>query len=276
MTAVDEVSLSAGGQTALSILQKADGQQGETSERLSTGLKVNNAVDDAQAFFLAKNLNNRAADLQAVKDDIGQAASSIGAAQNGIEAISNLSGQLQGIATAARGGSAQDRAAAAEQFDSIRQQIDNLARDAGFNSVNLIASTPSSQTVSFNESGYSDLTITGGASDSASLGINDATVTNNNLATDADIENAIREVEQAQNSLRATSAQFGSDIGILNARADFTNDQVNTLRDGADKLVNADLTEEAAKQIALQTRSGLASAGLNVANDSQSAILDLF
>ena len=134
---------------------------------MSSGLKVNNAVDDAQAFFLAKNLNNRAADLQAVKDDIGQAASSIGAAQNGIEAISNLSGQLQGIATAARGGSAQDRAAAAEQFDSIRQQIDNLARDAGFNGVNLIASTPSSQTVSFNESGSSDLTITGGASDTA-------------------------------------------------------------------------------------------------------------
>jgi flagellin len=276
MTAVDEVSLSAGGQTALSILQKADGQQGESSERLSSGLKVNNAVDDAQAFFLAKNLNNRAADLQAVKDDIGQAASSIGAAQNGIEAISNLSGQLQGIATAARGGSAQDRAAAAEQFDSIRQQIDNLARDAGFNGVNLIASTPSSHTVSFNESGSSDLTITGGASDSASLGINDATVTNNNFATDADIENAIRKVEQAQDSLRATSARFGSDIGILNARADFTNDQVNILRDGADKLVNADLTEEAAKKIALQNRSGLASAGLNVANDSQSAMLDLF
>ena len=273
---MDEVSLSAGGQTALSILQKADGQQGESSERLSAGLKVNNAVDDAQAFFLAKNLNNRAADLQAVKDDIGQAASSIGAAQNGIEAISNLSGQLQGIATAARGGSAQDRAAAAEQFDSIRQQIDNLARDAGFNGVNLIASTPSSQTVSFNESGSSDLTITGGASDTASLGINDATVTNNNFATDADIENAIREVEQAQDSLRATSARFGSDIGILNASADFTNNQVNNLRGGADKLVNADLTEEAAKQIALQTRSGLASAGLNVANDSQSAILDLF
>jgi len=276
MTAVDEVSLSAGGQTALSILQKADGQQGESSERLSSGLKVNNAVDDAQAFFLAKNLNNRAADLQAVKDDIGQAASSIGAAQNGIEAISNLSGQLQGIATAARGGSAQDRAAAAEQFDPIRQQIDNLARDAGFNGVNLIASTPSSQTVSFNESGSSDLKITGGASDSASLGINDATVTNNNFATDADIENAIRKVEQAQDSLRATSARFGSDIGILNARADFTNDQVNILRDGADKLVNADLTEEAAKKIALQNRSGLASAGLNVANDSQSAMLDLF
>jgi len=273
---VDEVSISASGQTALSFLQKADGQRGESSERLSTGLKVNNAVDDAQAFFLAKNLNNRAADLQAVKDDIGQAASSIGAAQNGIDAISTLSSQLKGIATTARGGSAADRAAAAEQFDSIRTQIDNLARDAGFNGVNLIASTPGSQTVTFNQSGSSDLTITGGASDSASLGINDATVTNNNFATDADIDNAVREVEQAEDSLRATSARFGSDIGILNARADFTNDQVDTLREGADKLVNADLTEEAAKQIALQTRSGLASAGLNVANDSQSAILDLF
>ncbi len=273
---MDEVTLPAGSQNVLGILQNTTAQSDRTSERLATGRKVNNALDDARSFLLAKGLNTRAADLQATKDSIGQGASAIGSAQNGIDAITSLSNQLQGIATAARGGTAGDRAAAAAQFDSIRTQIDNIARDAGFNGVNLIASTPGSQTVSLNESGSSSLTITGGASDSASLGITDATVTNNNFATDADIDQAITEIEQAASTLRATSSRFGSDLAILNTRSDFTTKQVNTLQTAADKLTNADLNEEAAKQLSLQTRSGLSIAGLNIANQSQKSVLDLF
>jgi len=273
---LDDIAIAPGSQTVLSILQKTTSQNDQTTERLATGRKVNSALDDAQAFLLSKSLNTRAADLQAVKDGIGQGASAIGSAQNGIDAISSLADQLKGIATAAKGGTAADRAAAAAQFDSIRTQIDNLAGDAGFNGVNLLSSTPGNLTVSFNESGSSDLTISGGASDTASLGITDAVATNNNFATDADIDNAIAEIDQAIDTLRATSSSFGSDLAILNTRQNFTSDQVNTLQTGADKLANADLNEEAAKQLSLQVRSGLSIAGLNIANQSQKAVLDLF
>jgi len=272
----EEVTLNAGQQTALSILQGTSAQTERTTERLSTGRRVNSAIDDAQAFLLSRNLDTRAAELQASRDDIGQAASSIGAAQNGLEAISNLTGQLEGIATAARGGTAQERAAAAAQFDEIRNQIDNIARDASFNDTNLIASTPSNVNVSFDENSDSDLTISGSASDTAALGISDATGTNNNFATDADIENALAKVRQASDSIRSTSASFGADAAILNTRDEFAADQVNISRDASDRLVNADLNEEAARQVSLQTRNGLATAGLNIANQSERAVLDLF
>ena len=272
----EEVTLNAGQQTALSILQGTSAQTERTTERLSTGRRVNSAIDDAQAFLLSRNLDTRAAELQASRDDIGQAVSSIGAAQNGLEAISNLTGQLEGIATAARGGTAQERAAAAAQFDEIRNQIDNIARDASFNGTNLIASTPSNVNVSFDENSDSDLTISGSASDTAALGISDATGTNNNFATDADIENALAEVRQASDSIRSTSASFGADAAILNTRDEFAADQVNISRDASDRLVNADLNEEAARQVSLQTRNGLATAGLNIANQSERAVLDLF
>ena len=167
-------------------------------------------------------------------------------------------------------------AAAAAQFDSIRTQIDNLAADASFNGTNLLASTPGSVNVSFDENSESDLTISGTASDSASLGINDAVGTNNNFATDADIENAIAEINQAVDSLRSTSSGFGADAAILNTRDEFASDQVNISREAADRLVNADLNEEAARQVSLQARSGLATAGLNIANQSERAVLDLF
>jgi len=272
----EEVTLNAGQQTALSILQGTSAQTERTTERLSTGRRVNSAIDDAQAFLLSRNLDTRAAELQASRDDIGQAVSSIGAAQNGLEAISNLTGQLEGIATAARGGTAQERSAAAAQFDEIRNQIDNIARDASFNGTNLIASTPSNVNVSFDENSDSDLTISGSASDTAALGISDATGTNNNFATDADIENALAEVRQASDSIRSTSASFGADAAILNTRDEFAADQVNISRDASDRLVNADLNEEAARQVSLQTRNGLATAGLNIANQSERAVLDLF
>ena len=84
------------------------------------------------------------------------------------------------------------------------------------------------------------------------------------------------EIDQAVESLRATSSGFASDLAILNTRADFTSDQVNTLQTGADKLTNADLNEEAANQLSLQVRGQLSITGLNIANQSQGAILDLF
>ena len=273
---MDDITISSGSQTVLTLLQTTTSQNEQNTQRLATGRRINSTLDDAQAFLLARNLDTRAGDLQAVKDGIGQAASSIGAAQNGIDAISSLTGQLEGIATAARGGTASERTAAAAQFDSIRTQIDNIARDASFNGTNLLASTPSDLNVRFNESGSSALTVSGSASDTASLGINDAQVTNNNFATDADIENALREIDQAVDSLRATSSGFGSDVAILNTRSDFTTDQVNTLQGAADKLTTADLNEEAAKQLALQVRSGLSITSLNIANQSERAVLDLF
>lgn len=248
----------------------------QTNERLATGLKVNRAADDAPAFLLAQSLNARAGDLLALKDGIGQAASTLGSALNGIDAISGLANQLKGIAAAARGGTAAERAAAAAQFDEFLSQIDNLAGDVSFNGINLLSSPPGNLTVAFNQSGSSSLTISGVASDSASLGIAGAVGTHNNFATDADIDNALGQINQAINTLRTTASTLGSNITLLNTRLNFTNNLVNELQTGASKLINADLNEEAAKLLSLRVRSRLGLISLNIANENQKSILDLF
>ena len=273
---MSDVALSSATQSGLALLQRTTSLTNQTNVRLATGLKVNRAVDDAPAFLLAQVLNARASDLLALKIGISQDASTIGSALNGIDAISGLANQLKGIATAARGGTVAERAAAAAQFDELRGQIDNLAGDVSFNGINLLSSTPDNLTVAFNESGSSTLTISGVASDSASLGIADAAGTHNNFASDADIDNVIGQINQAINTLRTTASNFGSNIAILNTRQDFTNDLVNELQTGASKLINADLNEEAAKLLSLQVRSRLGLISLNIANENQKAILDLF
>ena len=65
-----EITLSTATRTNLLSLQNTTSLIGRTQERLATGLKVNSAIDDALAFFKARNLNSRASDLQSIKDEI--------------------------------------------------------------------------------------------------------------------------------------------------------------------------------------------------------------
>jgi flagellin-like hook-associated protein FlgL len=212
----------------------------------------------------------------ALKNGINQGISTISGALSGIGSITDIANQLKGIAIAARGGSADARSAAAAQFDALRAQIDSLAGDVEFNGINLIAASPDSLTVPFSESGASSLTVSGVASDAASLGIGTAAGSFNNFASDADIDDAIAGLDQAIGTLRSTSSTLGSNAGVLNTRLDFTQDLANTLQSGAGNLVNADLNEEAAKLLSLRLRGELNLIGQSIANENQQAILQLF
>src|SRR4051794_33281557 len=86
----------------------------------------------------------------------------IQAANNGITAITKLVQSGQALASQAMQTSdVTIRAGLATQYDAIRGQITQLAADAGFNGINLLDSTASSNlTVTLNENGTSSVTIT--------------------------------------------------------------------------------------------------------------------
>jgi flagellin len=102
-----DVNLSASIRTNLLSLQSTNALFERTSERLSTGLKVNSALDGTSAFFTARSLNNRASDLAELKDSMGQAIQTLKAADKGIEALTSLVSQAKTIAEQAKEASAQ-------------------------------------------------------------------------------------------------------------------------------------------------------------------------
>jgi len=271
-----DITLSAAARSALVNVQRTTALTDATRERLETGRRVNRPIDDGQAFFLAQSLTGRVGALLELKDSIGQAATAIGGTLAGIDAISGIANQLKGIATAARSGSAATRAAAAAQFDQLRGQIDALAADVSFGGVRLLASPAQSLTVPFNADGSSALTIQGQPSDAASLGIGAAAVDFNGFAADTDIDAAIAGLDGAIAALRGSAATLGSNAGLLNTRLGFTEDLANALTAGAGKLVLADLNEEAAKLVSLRLSGALGAVGLNIAAQSQRAVLQLF
>ena len=138
------VQLSAGIRSNLLLLQQTTTLLGRTQVRLATGNKVNSALDGPTAFFAAKGLNQRAGDLNGLKDGIGQAISTINSADQGITSIQNLVDQAKGLTTQALGALGNDdqsvalRQNLADSYNSILRQIDKLAQDSSYQGKNLL------------------------------------------------------------------------------------------------------------------------------------------
>jgi flagellin len=274
--AMSEIVLTPGIRSNLLHLQRTADLITITQTRLATGKRVNTALDDPINFFTAQGLTNRAKDLGALLDAMGNGISTIQAADNGITAITKLVQSAQALITQANQTTDTTvRANLAAQFNAILAQIDQLAADSGFNGINLLDSTNSSDlTLILNETGSSTITIA--AVDftvGGDLGINAA---NNNWATSAEIQLASDDLTAALTTLRTQAQAYGSSLSTVQIRQDFTKAMINTLTVGADNLTLADTNEEGANLLALQTRQQLSITALSLASQASQAVLRLF
>jgi len=139
-----DVNLTAGMRNNLLLLQKTNKQVESIQSRLATGNKVNSALDGPNSFFAAKGLNTRAGDLSSLKEAMGQAISTIQAGDKGITAIEDLVSQARGLTTTAYSNLGNDaasiaaRKSLAEQFNRLKDQIDKIAGDSGYQGKNLL------------------------------------------------------------------------------------------------------------------------------------------
>lgn len=300
-----DISLSTATRTNLLSLQRTTNLIGRTQERLATGLKVNSAIDDALAFFKARNLNARAEDLNAIKDEISNGISVIRSAVQGLEAIESTLKQMKAIAQSAISSpESSTRMKLASQFNELRSQVDNLTEDASFNGTNLLKNTTNAftsgadnLTVKFNErqddvpgagtGALNQLVVSGvSGSDFSSIMARSAVATGTagsntvwgqtGTAAVAAINSAIRAVDSALITVRQVAQELGTNSSMLEIRRNFTEDLVNTLKGGASDLVNADLNEESANLLSLQTRQQLGTISLSIAQQSEQSVLRLF
>lgn len=97
-----DISLTASMRSNLLSLQQTQSLMDTTQERLSTGKKVNSAIDNPSSYYTAQSLTNRASDLNALLDSMGQGIQTIQAANEGIEAITDFVQQAKALANTAR------------------------------------------------------------------------------------------------------------------------------------------------------------------------------
>ena len=284
---MSNISLTASMRSNLLSLQNTAKLMDQTQERLSTGKKVNSAIDNPSSYYTAQSLTNRAGDLSALLDSMGQAISTIKAADEGIKAITSFVEQAKAVATSALDTKdASERAKYMAQFNEIKDQIDNVAKDSGYKGVNLI--NGDGLTVTFNEDRTSDVNIA--AKDATTEGLAIAVGADWGKVADAEagpteeeiaaqntaIEAAIEDVSDAIGALRTMASELGNYYSIVETRESFTENLINVLEEGADKLTLADMNEESANMLALQTRQQLAINSLSLASQASQSVLQLF
>ncbi len=164
-----------------------------------------------------------------------------------------------------------ERTSYSSQFNQILEQIDSLANDAGYKGVNLLQEN--NLKVIFNEDRSSMIEITGVDASSKGLGISQA---QNAWQKDSNIETSINNIESAISKLRTMASDFGNNYSVVQSRENFTDNLINVLTEGADKLTLADMNEESANMLALQTRQQLAINSLSLASQAAQSVLKLF
>jgi flagellin-like hook-associated protein FlgL len=268
-----DIVLSAGVRSNLLQLQQTSDLITQTQNRLATGKRVNSALDNPINYFTAQNLSSRANDLNALLDSMSTAINTIQSANNGITALTRLVQSAQSIVTQAQQTTDTTiRATLSTQFDAIRGQIDQLAKDAGINGINLLDGDV--LTVTMNETATSTVIVTGVTDMSnGALAINAAT---NNWAAASDLSTASTQLTAALTTLRSQSQALSSNLQTVQVRQDFTKAMINTLQTGADNLTLADSNEEGANLLALQTRQQLSTTALSLAAQADQNVLRLF
>ena len=270
---MSSIVLSNGVRSNLLQLQQTADLISSTQNKLATGRRVNSALDNPINYFTAQSLSVRANDLNSLLDTMSTGINTIQAANNGISAMTKLVQTAQSLVSQAQQTSDPTvRATLASQFDALRNQIDQLAGDAGINGVNLL--NGDSLTITLNETGTSTVTIAGVTDTTAgALAINASA---NNWAGASDITTAASQLTTALTTLRSQSQALSSNLQTVQIRQDFTKAMVNTLNTGADNLTLADSNEEGANLLALQTRQQLSSTALSLASQADQNVLRLF
>ncbi|WP_319413469.1 flagellin [uncultured Cohaesibacter sp.] len=164
-----------------------------------------------------------------------------------------------------------DNSELVSQFNEILSQIDELARDASYNGINLINGTGNDLTVAFNEfrdENKSELTIASADLSSSGLSLTDASSLSSEEAS-----LKLDTLSEALTTLRSQASSFGSNLNTVTIREEFTKNMMNTLQTGADELVLADSNEEGANMLALQTRQSLSTTALSLASQADQAVL---
>jgi flagellin-like hook-associated protein FlgL len=216
------------------------------------------------------------------------------ATDEGIKGMTSLLEQAQAIATEARDALSADSSAdvtsLANAYQEIIFQTVELARDSGYRGTNLLVDAGSLTevrlTVNFAEdasgTGTSanslleingrDFATTGTTASGLSLGV----VGTNSFASVTAAQSAIDEIKGDLDTLRSAAAEFGANLNIIQTRLDFTQNIINVLKEGADKLTVADKNEEGAKLLSLQTTQQLGITSLALASQAEQSILRLF
>jgi flagellin len=295
--------------TALQNLTATIQRLDETQTRISTGLRVGKAEDNAAYWSIATTMRSDNGALSTVKDALGLGSATIDVAYTGISSAIDAVKEIKNKLVAARQPGV-DRAKIQSEVTELQRQLTSIGNTSVFSGENWIsvdssqAGYSSTKTIvaSFSranggitigtitvdvediklydaadQSGILDIedtTLNGGVAYSvATLDISTLTNSDNDIA---DLEQMIAWVDGAITNMTTSAANLGAVKQRVNLQQDFVSSLMDAITRGIGALVDADMNEESTKLQALQVQQQLGIQSLSIANQNSQNILALF
>jgi len=109
-------------------------------ERLSSGLRINSAKDDAAGLAISERMNNQVRGMQQANRNVQQGVNLLQTAEGAMNEISNILGRMRELAvqSASDGVNGDDRASIDLEFQQLKAEITRIGDSTEYNSMKLI------------------------------------------------------------------------------------------------------------------------------------------
>jgi flagellin len=273
----NSVHTNAAAAVALQNLSRTNENLTGVQNRVSTGLKVQGAKDNAAIWAIAQGQRADLGALSAVKQSLDRATSIADVAMSAGESISDLLNQLKEKVVAAKDISlkTQSRQLLNSDFKALLRAIKSAVENASFDGGNILNGSltnglkflANADATSFVTLSGKNLTLSGSI---LSLGLNDSLLTLTGATT------ALNKLDNSITALNSALGDIGAQAKQITAHNTFVSKLTDTIESGIGNLVDADLAKESARLQALQVQQQLGAQALSIANQAPQVILSLF
>ncbi len=262
---------------ALQNLNKTNNDLQQTQGRISTGLAIGSAKDNASVWAIAQAQRADVQALSAVQQSLDRASSIADVAQTAGQSVSDLLNQIKQKVVAAQDPSLDptSRAAINDNFVSLLHQITDVVNNAQFDGANLLDGSLASD-ISFLANANATSFITLSVQNMSLGGSLISIASTDTIATLAGASTVLTEVNNSIAAVNSALGNIGSQASQIENHNTFVSKLSDTLTGGISHLVDADMAKESARLQALQVQQQLGVQALSIANSAPQIILSLF
>ena len=263
--------------TALQNLNKTNENLGNVQERISTGLRIGSAKDNASVWAIAQGQRADISALGAVKMSLERAKSIADVSMTAGNSVSDLLVQIKEKVVAAMDTSidAASRTALDSDFKALLRQIAQVTSNSEFDGANLLnGSQPANLKFLANADANAYITLS-----NQNLSLGGSIISIPSTASLSTVTHATSVLALLTTSITKTNqalGNLGSQLKQIQAHSDFVAKLTDTLTAGVGNLVDADLAKESANLQALQLQQQPGTQALSIANSAPQVILQLF
>ncbi|MFK3781733.1 flagellin [Agrobacterium sp. NPDC089420] len=270
---------------ALQTLRSIDNQMSTTQSRISSGLKVGSASDNAAYWSISTTMKSESSSLSVVGEALGMGSSLADIASTATQSLIDLMSQVRDRVVAA-GESTNDKDKIQTELTQLYTQMTNTVDAASFNGQNWLkatdktnadlgASTKVLSGITGGTLNFIDVNLETGSTNTSEV-VATVTALTRTALDDTNIQATLTTIDTAIKGLTELGSTFGAASSRMGIQKDFIASLTDAIDRGVGSLVDADMNEESTRLKALQTQQQLAVQSLSIANSSSESILQLF